>query len=340
MKLKKQFKDFYDEICIHEESEDLKEKRDILQQDIKDNFLDEMKKHDIELKKSEIEMFDQGSYKYSTTIRSTVIDRDVAVMIPLDIEKYPDPRKIKGYLRDAISHVAARTVKIKEPCVNVSYYENGAEWMHIDLPLYAKHEEKVYLARGKEFATQYSWELADPKGLNDDLCSRINKNEQLRRVIRYIKKWRNDKYENSILDHEVPPSIGLTYLACDCFVSSTTSEGDDDLAALQQTISNIKNKFMLTYEEGELVKADISRYLPVEPYTDIFQKMKDASDAYGVTFYKRLSTAVQNLTNAVNVESEHDAGNYVKKVLGDEFKVPPKQTSSTSTNSKKEHNFG
>lgn len=32
MKLKKQFKDFYDEICIHEESEDLKEKRDTLHQ--------------------------------------------------------------------------------------------------------------------------------------------------------------------------------------------------------------------------------------------------------------------------------------------------------------------
>lgn len=38
MKLKKQFKDFYDEICIHEESEGLKEKRDILQKDIKDKF--------------------------------------------------------------------------------------------------------------------------------------------------------------------------------------------------------------------------------------------------------------------------------------------------------------
>ena len=49
LKLKKQFKDFYDEICIHEESEDLKEKRDILQKDIKDKFPDEMKKHDIEL---------------------------------------------------------------------------------------------------------------------------------------------------------------------------------------------------------------------------------------------------------------------------------------------------
>ena len=38
MKLKKQFKDFYDEICIHGESEDLKEKRDILQSDIEDYF--------------------------------------------------------------------------------------------------------------------------------------------------------------------------------------------------------------------------------------------------------------------------------------------------------------
>jgi len=340
MKLKKQFKDFYDEICIHEESEDLKEKRDVLQKDIEDNFPDEMRAHGIELKKSDIEIFDQGSYKYSTTIQAKVIDRDIAVMIPLDIEKYSDPRKIKGYLRDAVNHVAARTVKIKEPCVNVSYYENGEEWMHIDLPLYAKHNSKIYLARGKEFASQYSWEIADPKGLNDDLCCRINKNEQLRRVIRYIKKWRNDKYENSTLDHEIPPSIGLTYLACDCFVSSITSEGDDDLTALQKTMTNMKNKFQLTYVGGELTKADITRYLSVEPFTDIFEKMKDASDSYGITFYNRLSTAVQNLADAVNVESEHDAGKYVKKVLGDQFKIPPKQTTSSSVKSKREHGFG
>lgn len=340
MKLKKQFKDFYDEICIHEESEDLKEKRDTLQKDIEDKFPSEMKDHGIELKKSDIEIFDQGSYKYSTTIKSSVIDRDVAVMIPLDIKEYPDPRKIKGYLRDAVNHVVARTVKIKEPCVNVSYYENGVEWMHIDLPLYAKSDDKVYLARGKELSEKYLWGIVDPKGLNDDLCGKINKNEQLRRVIRYIKKWRNDKYENSTLDHEVPPSIGLTYLACDCFVSSATAEGEDDLMALQQTMSNMKSMFTLTYEDKKLVKADISRYLPVEPFTDIFQKMKDASDSYGVTFYNRLSTAVQNLTDAVNVESEHDAGNYVKKVLGEEFKVPAKQTSSPITQNKKEHSFG
>ena len=127
MKLKKQFKDFYDEICIHGESEDLKEKRDILQSDIEDYFPSEMEKHDIELKKSDIEIFDQGSYKYSTTIRASVIDRDVAVMIPLDKEEYSDPRKIKGYLRDAINHVAARKTKIKEPCIIIFHFTYSTE---------------------------------------------------------------------------------------------------------------------------------------------------------------------------------------------------------------------
>lgn len=340
MKLKKQFADFYEEIRIQEESEDLKSKREILETDIRDKFPGEMESHCIDLKKSNIEIFDQGSYKYHTTIKSKVIDRDVAVMIPLDTEAYPDPRKVKGYLRDALNYVSAREVNVKKPCVNVAYYEKGEEWMHIDLPLYAKHDDKVYLARGREFADNYSWERADPKGLNDDLCGKINGNQQLRRIIRYIKKWKNEKYANSTLDHEVPPSIGLTYLACDCFVPASTHEGDNDLIALQQTMTNIKNKFTLTYENSILVKADISKCLPVQPYSDVFQTMKDSSDSYGITFYNRLSTAVQYLTDAVNVESEHDAGVYVQKAFGAEFVVPSKQTSSSSTLNKKEHSFG
>ena len=340
MKLKKQFADFYEEIRIQGESEYLKEKREVLEADIKKYFPSEMAKHDIILKKTDIEIFDQGSYKYHTTIKSNVIDRDVAVMIPLDITKHTDPRKIKGYLRDALSHVVTREVNIKEPCVNVAYYENGEEWMHIDLPLYAKHNDNVYLARGKEFASNYCWEIADPKGLNADLCEKIDGNAQLRRIIRYVKKWRNEKYSNSTLDHEIPPSIGLTYLVYDCFVEAKTEDGEDDLLALQKTMSEIKKKFDLTIEDGNLVKADITCYLPVEPYSDIFAKMKESSDDYGIRFYNRLSLAVSNLTNAVNVESEHDAGIYVQKVFGEEFIAPPKQTASSSVQGKKEHSFG
>lgn len=343
MKLKKQFADFYKEIKIDEEVEDLKEKREILETDIKDRLPDEMKKHGIELKKSDIEMFDQGSYKLHTTISNDYgsIDRDVAVMFPLDINENADPRKIKAYVRDALVR-QNRTLDIKEPCVNVSYVENGEEWMHIDLPIYVTYDDKVYLARGSEFATEgnYSWEEADPRGLNDWLLEKITGNEQLRRNIRYIKKWKQEKYHNSSLAHEAPPSIGLTLLMCDYFVQVTSVKGDDDLSSLRQSVQNIVDQFSLTYDyKGELIKADITYNLPVTPFIDVFVKMK-MSDAYGIKFYNRLSKALQNLNDACNVESEHDAGVSVQKVFGDKFNVPPKQVAIATQSSRREHNFG
>ena len=95
-----------------------------------------MKKHNIDLNKSDIRVIDQGSYKYNTTIRANVVDRDVAIMIPINIKDNPDPRKIKGYLKESISR-SSRVVDVKEPCVRATYLDHGKEWLHIDLPLYA-----------------------------------------------------------------------------------------------------------------------------------------------------------------------------------------------------------
>lgn len=339
MKLKAEFEQFYKDIRIDGEQNTLIQKREMLQKEIKDKLPDIMEKHGIELYKSSIKMFDQGSYKYNTTIRSTVVDRDVAVMIPLDIVANPDPRKIKGYLRDSID-ITIRSVQIKEPCVRASYHKDGKEYLHIDLPLYAQDGNEIYLARGKEYGA-YSWEHADPYGLNDDLCGMINKNQQLRRVICYLKKWKNEHYINPISDHEVPPSIGLTYLACDYFEAQSTDDGDNDLLAFQRTVQNICSRFSVTRDYfGNITEANISRYLTVQPYTDVFNKMKDSSSSYMITFYKRLCNARDNLTNAVNVESDHDAAEYVAKVLGDEFEVPPKSAKNKSTRINREHSFG
>ena len=340
MKLRKEFEDFYKDIRIDSETAVLIEKRETLEGEIKDKFPGVLDDHGIKVNKSDIRMFDQGSYKYNTTIHSDVVDRDVAVMIPLSISDNDDPRKIKGYLRDAIN-IYSRTVEIKEPCVRAVYHDNGEEWLHIDLPLYAKDGDCIYLARGKYTSENYSWEEADPDGLNDDLCGKINGNDQLRRIICYIKRWKDVKYSNSTRDHEVPPSIGLTYLACDCFSPKSSGGHDDDLSALQQTMKNIKSKFSYTVDlDGNVVGADISRYLSVKPYTDIFEKMRESSSSYMLTFYNRLCTAVDNLTNAVNVESDHEAGFYVQRVLGSDFVVPPKQAASATTQNKREHSFG
>ena len=42
----------------------------------------------------------------------------------------------------------------------------------------------------------------------------------------------------------------------------------------------------------------------------------------------------------MNVESDHDAGEYVRKVLGIDFEVPKKPVVTTVIQSKREHNFG
>ena len=339
MKLKKEFEDFYKEIRIDGETHALKEKREVLEHDIKTKLPGILDKHDININKSDIRMIDQGSYKYCTTITDDVVDRDVAVIMPLDTSVNSDPRKIKGYLRDAIN-IPSRTVTIKEPCVRASYFKDGKEWLHIDLPLYATDGACVLLARGKEFSDDYSWEDADPEGLNDYLCSQINCNDQLRRIICFLKKWRNEKYAGSTSDHEVPPSIGLTLLACDCFSPQSTDEGDDDLLSLQKTMKGILDKFTYSFDNNGNKIRTISRCLPVIPYTDVFTKMKDSSSSYMTTFYNRLSQAVDNLTNAVNVESAHDAGEYVQKVLGEGFSVPAKEAVAASTQNKREHSFG
>lgn len=340
MKLKKEFADFYKAIRIDSETNALKEKREVLEDDIKSKLPSVFEDHGIIIAKKDIRMIDQGSYKYHTTIKGDVVDRDVAVMIPLDIDAYDDTRKIKGYLRDAIN-IPARTVTIKEPCVRASYYESGIEWLHIDLPLYAKYGYSVYLARGKENSSDYSWEPVDPDGLNDYLCEAINGKDQLRRIICFIKKWRNEKYANSLNDHEIPPSIGLTLLACDCFVAQSTDGEDNDLYALQKTMKAILDRFSVTKDcDGNVIAASISRSLPVTPCTDVFKRMKDSSSLYMVTFYKRLWKAVDYLTDAVNVESAHDAGAYVQRVLGAEFSIPQKEAVVATAQNRREHSFG
>ena len=176
---------------------------------------------------------------------------------------------------------------------------------------------------------------------HDYFCSKIGDSKQLRRIICYIKKWRNEKYSSSTNDHEIPPSIGLTLLACDCFSQQTTSDGDNDLLSLYKTMKAIEFLFEVKKDYlGNIIFASISRNLPVTPYTDVFKKMKDSSSSYMINFYNRLKTAVNNLENAVNVESAHDAGIYVQKVLGSDFSVPPKDAKVTSTQNRREHSFG
>ncbi len=342
-KLIREFREFNDEIKIDTEAEALRAKRDKLKQDFKDYFPGECSSYNISITASSMEFINQGSYKIGTTIKNPNgnVDLDLAVIFPLDKDKHDDPRQVKKAARESLLIKNVRIPRIKEPCVTVGYHSAGEEYMHIDFPLYAKCNGKLYLARGKEFSSDYEWEEADPVGLSDYFLGEFKDKEQLRRVVRYIKKWKQIKYEGSTNSHEIPPSIALTIWACRNFVPAKDGESDYDLKSLFETLNAIKDQFAVWEynDDGSIKKVLVTCELPVTPCTDILYKMRD-SDAHLITLYNRLTTAVKNLKEAVELSSEHEAGLCVQKVLGDDFTVPEKTTKASAYVGPKEHNFG
>ena len=338
-KLQKEFEEFNESIKIGSETTALREKREKLKSDIEEYFPDECDEYGITIKKSDLRFIHQGSYKIGTTISNPgkSVDLDYAVIFPLNIDEHTDPRKLKKAVKKALEIKSIRVPMIKEPCVTVAYYSDGNETMHIDFPLYAEYKSVLYLARGKEYSGDYKWELADPEGLNDYFLDEFKDKEQLKRIVRYIKKWKQIKYSNATSSNEIPPSVGLTILACKNY-SEYTDDGDDDLLSLYYTMKKIRDQFSVTYDSnGNVLSASINCNLPVEPYSDVFYKM---TASYMKTFYYRINMAIDNLREAVNLSEAHEAAKYVQRVLGDEFSIPPKETTATATHNKGEYSFG
>lgn len=335
-KLYKQFQDFHETIRLDKESSQLKEKRETLQSDIEAKLPDKLEKLGIEITKSDLHFFDQGSYRQnvSTGIVCAAPDRDVAVDFELDIKIHNDPRKIKKCLRDALKIENKRDPSIKEPCVTVKYMRAGEEKVHIDFPIYAKHNGKYYLARGKEFSQSYKWENCDPLGLNEHLDNLFAGTEgnQLRRIVRYLKKWKLENYGEAYTKDQLPPSIALTLMAGDVFSYKATDGQDDDLAALSGVVKGIKNKF--SYDWGS-EKYTISYLLPVRPWSNVFYKM---NTDYQDGFYKKWCTLCTKVQNAIDASEEYEAAKFLQDVFGEDFTLPEKPQAKNGT-ARKEYSY-
>ena len=335
-RLHKQFKDFHDTIKLEKESSQLKEKREILQSDIESKLPEKLENIGIEITKSDLHFFDQGSYRQnvSTGIKSVTADRDVAVEFDLDIASFEDPRKIKKCVRDALKIENRRKPEIKEPCVTVKYLRAGEENIHIDFPIYAIFSGTRYLARGKEFSQSYEWEPCDPHGLNDYLDGLFagDAGNQLRRIVRYLKKWKVENYGESFTKDQIPPSIALTLMSGDVFIYQTTDGQDDDLAALFTVVKGIKDKFQYNYISE---KYTIRYNLPVEPHSNVFYKM---TDNYQDTFYKKWCTFCTKVQNAVDASEEYEAAKFLQSVFGTDFELPPKPQAKSGT-ARKEYSY-
>jgi|SRR5665648_136619 len=241
---------FHDTIKLvnTEENQDLRDKRDIILGKLKSNISSDAPSYST---------FNQGSYAMGTGIKPIDGEFDIDVGIKFDLTKddYPDPVGVKKWVYEALTD-HTKNVVMKRPCVTVTYLENGEPSFHVDLAIYAAKNDdgKLYLAKGKmnSSADNKEWEVSDPLELIEVIKNNftdVNDRSQFKRIIRYLKRWRDEKFSSG-----KPVGIGLTVLAYNYFTVSKSTDvfsgktTYNDLNSMANLVQRILNVFSLEYD--------------------------------------------------------------------------------------------
>lgn len=248
--------------------------------------------------------YSQGSFPLNTNlnpINRTTANGDVQENYDLDDGVYficqksdrKEPITYHDRIIKAVEGHADRVVD-KTTCVRVVY----ADGHHIDLPSYwigtdgdiplLAHKSKGYIE-------------SDPKAFKDwveNEISNANSNGQLRRIIRYLKAWK-DHRENQNNNIKLPSGFILTILACQNFSSNSC----DDLS-LKATVENIK----------KTLDSSFTCYRPTMP------KDEELLESYSEDiFLKELGNLIDNAKKALESDNKNEASEFWRKVFGDRF---------------------
>ncbi len=255
----------------------LREKRDLLVDDLRVGLRRYFQ--DYNIRTPRFETFNQGSYAIGTGIeplRGEDYDIDVGLIFHLSKNDYSSVQ-VKQWVHDALQS-GNRSVEFKRPCVRVQYHRAGSEVYQVDLAVYSESpstwDNQMYLAKGFPGSEPENriWEVAEPKKLVKLFQQRFQyqgDRDQFRRVIRFLKRWKDFKFRAD--GHDRPTGIAITACALNWFQSGARynpSDGKnyyDDLTALKNLAQTIIYQFAWT--------GDISVQLPVTPYNDLFEQM-------------------------------------------------------------------
>lgn len=303
---------------------ELAEKRDVLVKKLGDSK--ELPSFDV---------FNQGSYAMCTGIEpgeGKEYDIDVGLVFKENKEDF-EPMELKNKIFDVLENHTEYGAKIKKPCVTVTYKKDGEASYHVDLVTYV-HEDKdgwsnqLHISKGiNSDSDSQKWEKADPKGLVEyinDAVVKGEKRDQFRRVVRYLKKWKIQKFSD--VGHVSPPSIGLTLIACDNF----NYYENDDLRSLIDVVQVIQSKFV--YERTSAnerllyrIKLPLPINLDFEQDSDVFEKM---SDVQMTDFKDKIDCLNKDLESVRDEVDELEQYKKLNKIFGDDFDIPEVQNSA------------
>ena len=323
MSVQSELKNFNDKIrADFVTKKELSEKRDILLAKLRSN--DDL---------PSFKELSQGSYAMCTGIEpedDSEYDIDVALRFSANKDDY-DPIDLKEQICEILKNHTDYGAEIKKPCVTVTYKKDGEAKFHVDLVtyLYADKDDEnsqLYIAKGKDKDSQ-EWEEADPEGLVDYIKASVEfgeKRNQFRRVVRYLKKWKNRKFSNT--GHANPPSIGITLIAADNF----NYYEEDDLNSLIDVVNTIVNKFsyVRTNEYGRYmyrISLSLPYILKFKFGNDVFEKM---SDAQMTDFKDKIEKLKKDLVEVRDEADELEQYKKLNKIFGDDFEIPEAKNSA------------
>lgn len=322
--VQKNFLDFHEKIKLDDENQILREKRDAVLDVLKAHISDEAKPYTT---------FLHGSYSMGTGIKPVDGDYDIDVGIRFSINKddYEDPTVPKKWVYDAVDG-HTKSVEFKNSCIKVQYQKNGEPLYHVDLSVYANENDdgEMYLAKGKLNSNSENkfWEISNPPELKETIHEKFSDTDdrkQLKRCIRYLKRWKDLKFSSD--GNVAPTGIALTVAAYDYLTASytydafTNTKSYNDLEALKEMIGKMLNNFRSVYDEEEKFVERLVVTMPIEPHNDLLKKM---SNNNMVEFKNKLTILKEQLDKAYDEIDPVVACEHLNKVFGEDFVVPEK----------------
>lgn len=326
MSIQRNFRNFHDAIKLGREDEKYKDAREK-----DDSICTALKAAFKEAGYPVIETFIQGSLKTATAIKHPKNDFDIDRALVIDASTAPDdPVEVKKLVCAVLDRRGFKNAEIKIPCVTADYASLN---LHIDIVVYRKNGNLYEIALGKQYsnASYRLWSPSDPKGLidaindkSDYLGSSEDKLRQYKRLVRYMKRWRDEKFEDSV--RQKIYSIGITVMLKERFQPALEDGGrPNDLKALHDTVEAILNwdYFIALGDDKYRVKVN----LPTLPYIDIFD---NSSIDAGTQFRNKLNAMLRQLEKAQAEESLKKQCDILRGVFGDDFETIEESTSNSA----------
>lgn len=235
------------------------------------------------------EFFIQGSYKMETMIVKKDNTYDVDLGVYFKTIPNLEAKTLQQNVYRAVSNQTQGGATHKQKCIRVNYQGE----FNIDLPVYYRDK----LSNKTFLATKAGWEESDPRELMLWYLNNGGKDEQLRRIIKYLKAWAdNHKYK-------MPSGIALSVWA----TKKYSPHKRDDIALYNTLLGMKKSNFW----------NGVRCINPSSPGDDLTAKLNDDQK---YRFKSEVKKLIDILDIAIESKSMSEAIKLLKPHFGKRFK--------------------